>query len=303
MEGIQQARVYCAGGGTNKVIRHDHAAVSSADIDTVASVTAGTNPTPSNVEGHRDDLSYPRHHALGQRLLEWIRRNGGQADVEVVEVSPGHRILVTGKKLDPGAVAVFVPANLTLHAHSLQVQSLPFVHDMLQLDYRHAPLDDDGAEWAVTTFLMWASVPGNHGTARQPFDAYVTALPTSEDLERTCRWSARELSELQMQDPEETGMMMGPEETLRQPTAFSPRMMYDNDVDWGKWSKRARRVRAAAGWDTAGPDKRADLLQRWGVGEGKPAPEPKTLLPYYSLQTPVKSQTFSRTASGLLGQP
>jgi hypothetical protein len=99
-------------------------------------------------------------------------------------------------------------------------------------------------------------------------------------LELSCRWSARELSELQMQDPEETGMMMmGPEETLRQPTASSPRMMYDNDVDWGKWSKRARRVRAAAGWDTAGPDKRADLLQRWGVGEGKPELEPNTLLP------------------------
>jgi hypothetical protein len=182
MKGIQQARVYCAGESVSAdiVIRH-HAAASSADIDTVASVTTGAKPTPSNVqEGHQDDISYPRPHALGQRLLEWVRRNGGQADVEVVEVSPGHRILVTGKALDPGAVAVFVPANLTLHAHSPQVQSLPFVHDMLQLDYRHAPLDEDGADWAVSTFLMWASVPGNHGAAREPFDAYVSALPTSE---------------------------------------------------------------------------------------------------------------------------
>lgn len=212
---------------------------------------------------------YPRVSELGERLLTWLRENGGVAHARVEEIAPGHRIMVIDKDIDPGTDILTVPPELCIHPSSSQVQQLQLVQDALNMKDNATNTDFNNA-WAMQTYIMWASIippPGEPLQQRSNLDPYFASLPTYDDYAGQCRWSPLELAELHMQ-PWEPGMPELKLDQLPFPTPSSPGLVWDNGYAWQQWQSATKRVMAAHGWEESNTSSTAQvslLKERWNI--------------------------------------
>jgi len=180
--------------------------------------------------------AYPRPSQSGSRQISWLRENGGVAHAKVIEIAPGHRILVTDKDMPAGVDIVVVPPELSFRSSSRHVQDLWIVREAKRLN-----VYDDG--WALQTYIIWAWT----GDSPTPFDPYFDALPSVEDYENICSWSDYEELELHMQ-PYEKGMFrIDDDNILPFPTPSSPGFLWDNESEWQNWKKRTQFIMQSTG--------------------------------------------------------
>lgn len=182
-----------------------------------------------------ETTTYPRTSPSGSRLLSWLREKGGVAHAEVVEVAPGHRILLTDKEMPANADILVVPPELSVQSSSSHVQDLWIVREAKRLN-----VYDDS--WALQTYVIWAG----DGDSETPFDPYFDSLPSVEDYENICSWSDAEEKELHMQ-PYVEGMPRSNDVNIPFPTPSSPGFIWDNEAEWQNWNARTQHIMQSTG--------------------------------------------------------